>query len=123
MQVSPTHAAILLSAIAALVSSYSLAEPDPFDPGFSGTISINIGFGQSQSQNSTHEDNEITADLTNQGKKLSQASPFFLGRLQYSFGDTLLFLGNSEEQIAEAQFQAELGVAHRFNNAMILTAQ
>ncbi|MGR2950865.1 DUF2860 family protein [Vibrio vulnificus] len=122
MQVSPTHTAILLSSIAALASSYSLAEPDPFNPGFSGTISINIGFGQSQSQNNTHEDNEITADLTNQGKKLSQASPFFLGRLQYSFGDTLLFLGNSEEQIAEAQFQAELGVAHRFNNAMILTA-
>ncbi|MCU8350281.1 DUF2860 domain-containing protein [Vibrio vulnificus] len=122
MQVSPTSAALLLGAITTFTSSDSLANSDLFRPGLSGTISVNVGIGQGQSQNNTHEKNEVTTDLTNQGKKVSQASPFLLGRLQYSFGDTLIFFGNSDDQITEAQFQAELGAAHRFNNAISLTA-
>ncbi|OEF07753.1 DUF2860 family protein [Vibrio genomosp. F10] len=113
---------ILLGATCTLISNASFAEADPFTPGFSGGISLNVGVGESQSQSSTHDDNAITDDLHNSGKTVESASPFILGRLQYSFGNTLIFLGNSEDQIAEAQFQAEVGVAHRLNKQLTLTA-
>ncbi|MEZ9231350.1 DUF2860 family protein [Vibrio amylolyticus] len=112
----------LLVALSPLMSPVSFAEVDPFTPGFSGGISVNVGATDSQSQNNTHDDNAITTDLNNSGKEISQAAPFLLGRLQYSFGNTIVFIGNSEDQIAEAQFQGELGVVQRLNKNTSLTA-
>ncbi|WGV99428.1 DUF2860 family protein [Vibrio sp. YMD68] len=122
MNFSPPMKGILLGAICTFISPASFAEADPFTPGFSGGISLNVGVGESQSQSNTHDDNAITGDLNNSGKTVESVSPFILGRLQYSFGNTLIFLGNSEDQIAEAQFQAEVGVAHRLNKQLTLTA-
>ncbi|EHZ2549322.1 DUF2860 domain-containing protein [Vibrio vulnificus] len=122
MPISFKQSSALLCAAALFVTNYSSAEQDPFSPGFGGTISINLGYGESQSQHNLDDDNAITADLNNQGKKSKQAAPFFLGRLQYSFGTTLIYLGNSEEQITEAQFQAELGIAHQLSRDTVFTA-
>ncbi|WP_047049623.1 DUF2860 family protein [Vibrio mexicanus] len=112
----------LILALSPLFSSTTFAETDLFTPGFSGAFSVNVGTGSNQSQSSTHGDNAVTDDLNNSGEEISQGSPFILGRLQYSFGDTVIFVGNSEDQIAEAQFQGELGVVHRLNDNLSLTA-
>ena len=112
---------LLLSSMCTFVTHLSFAQPDDFTPGLSGSISLNVGVSQSQSQSSTHDDNAITPNLTNNGKQTEQVLPFILGRLQYSFGDTLLFLGNSEDQIAEAQFQAELGLSQKLSKNTTLT--
>ncbi|USH04741.1 DUF2860 domain-containing protein [Grimontia kaedaensis] len=111
----------LLLALSPLFSSATFAEEDMFTPGFSGALSVNVGASSSQSQGNTDDDNAVTNDLESSGKAISQTAPFILGRLQYSFGDTVIFVGNSEEQIAEAQFQGELGIVHRFNNGLSLT--
>lgn len=113
---------LLLTVFSTLASPMSFAEADLFSPGFSGGISANVAATESQSQSNTHDDNAVTTDLNNSGKEISQVAPFVLGRLQYSFGDTVVFIGNSEDQIAEAQFQGELGVVHRLSTGITLTA-
>lgn len=105
----------------ALLAASSQAQTDMFTPGFSGTVSINGGWSQNQSQLNTHDDNAITTSLNEEGKQISQASAFILGRLQYSFGQTLIYLGNSEDQITQAQFQAELGISQKIGKNLIAT--
>lgn len=104
-----------------LLSTQAVAQTTNWQPGFSGSISINAGYGQSQSQQNTHDDNAITTSLSNDGKQVEQAAPFILGHLQYTLDNTLFYLGNSEDQITQAQFQAELGVVHRITPNLALT--
>lgn len=104
-----------------LLSHAAIAQPTLWQPGFSGSISINAGFGQNQSQQNTHDDNALTTTLNSDGKRTKHATPFILGRLQYNTGNTLIYIGNSEDQITQAQFQAELGVAQRISKSAILT--
>ncbi|ENM5726626.1 DUF2860 family protein [Vibrio mimicus] len=99
--------ALLLSC--AFFSIPSLAKPIEWRPGFSGDISLNAGFSQTNSQLNTDDSNAITQSLNGTGKQLETVSPLILGRLQYTFGHQALFFGNSEDQISEAQFQSELG--------------
>tara|TARA_Y100001960_G_scaffold318595_1_gene388634 strand:- start:1695 stop:2696 length:1002 start_codon:yes stop_codon:yes gene_type:complete len=105
----------------ALLAANCQAQADAFSPGLSGTISINAGWSQHQSQSNTHDDNALTSSLNDNGKQIKQAAPFILGRLQYSFGNTLIYLGNSEDQITQAQFQAELGVSQKVGKSLIVT--
>ncbi|MDA0127542.1 DUF2860 family protein [Vibrio sp. MarTm2] len=105
----------------ALLPMSSFAQTDAFTPGFSGTLSINAGWSQNQSQSSTHDDNASTASLDDEGERIAQAAPFILGRLQYSFGNTLIYLGNSDDQITQAQFQAELGVSQKITKHLVAT--
>jgi len=121
MNTAAKLATAVITTAAAILSSISLAKPTSFTPGLSGSISINAGFSQTQSQGSTHDNNALTTDLDNKGAQVEQAMPFILGKLQYGFGDTLIFLGNSEDQITEAQFQAELGISHKVSKSVTLT--
>ncbi|NIY83876.1 DUF2860 family protein [Vibrio hepatarius] len=106
---------LLACAFPLLTSAPSIANGnfDPLQPGFSGAIAVNVGVAGGSSQFNTDDDNATTKDLTNNGDSYVSAAPMILGRLQYSFGDTAVFIGNSPDQIAEAQFQAELGVVRR----------
>ncbi|WP_070963609.1 DUF2860 domain-containing protein [Vibrio sonorensis] len=107
----------------ALISTGAAAmgEEPMFKPGLSGTIAINASVSSGTSQMNTSDDNAVTNDLNNNGKKESSAGVFPLGRLQYTFNDTAIFLGNSEDQIAEAQFQAELGIMHLLTKDIVIT--
>lgn len=113
--------ALLGASVTTLLSLNVHAQTDPFTPGFSGVLSLNGAYSQSQSQHNTHDDNAITANLNNKGKTINQASPMLLGRLQYSFGDTVIFLGNSEDQVTEANFQAELGMSQKLGRNSAIT--
>lgn len=104
-----------------IFSPSTSAQVDPSVLGFSGVISVNAGYIRSQSQHNTHDDNAVTQDLSNSGKKVNQVSPMLLGRLQYNFGKTIIFFGNSEDQITEANFQAELGVSQKVGRNMAIT--
>lgn len=98
------------------------AKPIDFTPGLSGGISLNAGINQTNSQFNTNDDNAITQDLNRQGKQTETAAPFILGRLQYTFGNQAIFVGNSEDQISEAQFQAEVGYIQMLAKGTYLTA-
>lgn len=115
MKLTPWVAALSVSALSLIASTPSLAQPGKNDlkPGLSGAVGINLGLVDGTSQFNTSDDNAITSDLNNNGKSYTSAAPMLLGRLQYSFGDTAIFVGNSRDQIAEAQFQAEVGVIRR----------
>ncbi len=121
MHLSSSFTALVGASVISVSSFNALAQRDPFTPGFSGTISLNAGYSQTQSQHNTHDDNAITHDLNNKGQQVSQVSPILLGRLQYSFGNTVIFLGNSEDQITEANFQAELGITQKLSRNSALT--
>jgi hypothetical protein len=110
---------LLLSGFASSASHAQLAEED----GFELALSINTSFSSSQSQFNTSEKNEITKDLDNNGVNNDAFMVFPLARLQYTFNDkqTQFFLGNSEEQITDAQFQMELGVNYQLNDGSVLT--
>lgn len=121
MNTASKLATFVITTTGALISHTSHSKPASFAPGLSGSISINAGFSQNQSQNNTHDDNSITNDLDNKGEQIEQAMPFVLGRLQYGFDDTIIFVGNSEDQITEAQFQAEFGISHQLSKTIALT--
>lgn len=85
-------------------------------PGFSFGISMNAGINDTQSQLNTHEDNEVTADLDNSGKSVSE--PFIFpggGHLAYTTQDMThtFYLGNSESDVIQGSFGAELGYMYR----------
>ena len=121
MSASPIFAPIFYVSLVALLPFNAFSQDAASTRGFSGIVSIHAGVSQSQSQHNTHDDNSVTKNLSNKGKQVNQIVPMILGRLQYSFGDTLIFLGNSEEQIAEANFQAELGLSHELANDVAFT--
>ena len=110
---------LLLSGIYSTVSNAQLAEQD----GFELTLSINTGVSTGQSQFDTSDDNAITQDLTNNGQQNDSFLAFPLARLQYTFneGQSQLFLGNSEDQITEAQLQMEIGFNYQLNDGSVLT--
>jgi len=99
------------------------ARPLDKEPGFGLTLALYAGSRNVESQFTTHEDNEITEDLTHSGQSLQTPIIFPLGRVQYTF-DSLqsqIFLGNSQDQVATARFQYELGYIHQFANQTKLT--
>lgn len=124
MKVTQRITALSVFALSLIASASSMARPGMNDlsPGFSGAIGISLGVADGTSQFNTSDDNATTHDLNNKGQSYTSAAPMLLGRLQYSFGDTAIFVGNSQDQIAEAQFQAEVGVIRRLydNNTVTL---
>ncbi|WP_367986871.1 DUF2860 domain-containing protein [Vibrio sp. NTOU-M3] len=116
------HYRLLSVSLCALFSGLAIANPNHgLEQGFSGGISLNLGYSSGQSQLNTDDNNAITPDLNNNGTSVTDAKVFPLGRLQYSFGETAIFFGNSQDQIAEAQFQSELGILHQFTPDTLVT--
>ncbi|PKG40518.1 DUF2860 domain-containing protein [Psychromonas sp. Urea-02u-13] len=113
---------ILLMASAALVPS-TQARPLDKEPGFGLTLAFYAGSRNVESQFTTHEDNEVTNNLTNSGESLQTPIIFPLGRIQYTFDSlqTQVYLGNSQDQVATARFQYELGFIHQFKNQTKIT--
>jgi len=122
MNVRANLAALISASITSTLPFDVKAQRTPFASGFSGAISLNARYNKSQSQLNTHDDNALTQNLSNKGNSINTISPMLLGRLQYNFGKTIIFLGNSEDQITEANFQAELGVTQKINSGSIITA-
>lgn len=94
-----------------LLSSIAQARPLAQQPGWASTINLNIGYISSQSQFSSDDDNQITADLNNSGQKSNSTLLYPLLRIQYTTENlqNQFFLDNSRENLGRAQFQYELG--------------
>jgi len=109
--------------IALLSSIANAAQPLSKEAGWGGSLSLNVGYTQKQSQLDTDSENAVTNNLDNNGKSSGSAIVYPLGRIQYTFDslNTQLFLGNSKDQVAVAQFQYELGLVHRFADNTKLT--
>ncbi len=122
MKLSLLTSTATLFSLSAFTATCAVAMQDKgFEQGLSGGLSIAMAFNEGTSQFNTDDDNAITKDLNNNGQQLSGGSPFILGRVQYAFDNTAIFIGNSEDQIADAQFQAEIGVMHQFDNGIQVT--
>ena len=93
------------------------ARPLDTEPGLGLTLALYAGSRNVESQFTTHEDNETNNDLNNSGQSLQTPIIFPLGRIQYTFEalQNQVYLGNSQDQVATARFQYELGFIHQFD--------
>jgi len=106
-----------------LLSSDAIAKPLAKSAGFSGTMGINAGVNDTQSQFNIDDDNEQTQDLNNSGESVSTGVLFPFFRLAYTTADlqTQYFLGQSPENILNSAIQYELGVTHKFDKRQSMT--
>ncbi|MEH6451907.1 MAG: DUF2860 domain-containing protein [Psychromonas sp.] len=106
-----------------LCSGQSFARPLATEAGWNFKINLSAGYVSSQSQSSTNDDNAITEDLNNNGQSTETLIPVPLARVSYTLDSlkTQFFIGNSTDQVSNAQFQYELGVIHQFKDDSKLT--
>ncbi len=108
-----------------LIANSEIAEQEtPFDPGWQFVLSANVGVGTEQSQLNTHDDNKTTDSLQSSGKSTSGFGAFPFVRVEYTLdsGYTQFYLGQSEDQVTNEQFQAEIGVNHYLNGVGLINA-
>ena len=105
------------------LGSVAIAKPLAKSPGFSGTIGINAGGSDTQSQFNIDDDNEQTQNVNNAGEEITTAVLFPFFRLAYTTDDlqTQYFLGQSPENILNSAIQYELGVTHKFDKRQSIT--
>lgn len=91
--------------------------------GFSGTIGINAGFNDTQSQFTIEDENEQNDDLNSAGESVSKGVLFPFFRVAYTTPDlkTQFFLGQSPENILNSAIQYEIGVKHQFDKRQSMT--
>jgi hypothetical protein len=96
----------------------------PTESGFSGYIEILGAYISTNSQLSTDSDNKKTDSLDSSGERVNNFRPFPLGLVRYTFAEkrTQLFLGILPENVAQGQFQVEVGARHILSNGTGLRA-
>ncbi|QUM88453.1 DUF2860 family protein [Moritella sp. 36] len=106
-----------------LIGSVAVAKPLAKSAGFSGTVGINMGVSDTQSQFHIDDDNEQTQDLSNDGKAVSTEIFFPFFRLDYTTSDlqTQYFIGQSPDKILNSAIQYEIGVKHQFDERQSMT--
>ncbi|MFT5716943.1 MAG: hypothetical protein ACI9T7_001126 [Oleiphilaceae bacterium] len=109
--------------LAALYSGQSLASPLASESGWEFKINLSTAYISSQSQLSTDDDNAITEDLNNSGKTIVNVMVLPLARISYTLTSlkTQVYIGNSSDQVSNAQFQYELGLIQQFSDDSKLT--
>ncbi|MBD1559316.1 DUF2860 family protein [Vibrio sp. S9_S30] len=97
-----------------IANTEATEQETPFEPGWQFALSANVGVGTEQSQLNTHDDNKTTDSLQSSGKSTSGFGVFPFVRVEYTLdnGHTQFYLGQSEDQVTDEQFQAEIGVNH-----------
>ena len=116
---------VCFSALLGLSAQNTMASGQIDDEaGWGFKLYLNLGYGSSKSQFDTDSDNAITPDLDSSGEKISEASLFPLGRLDYTLPNlkTQFFLGQSGENIVRGQSQLEVGFAHMLGEQEFLEA-
>ncbi|PHR87388.1 MAG: hypothetical protein COA76_11615 [Moritella sp.] len=109
--------------VGCLLGSDATAKPLAINAGFSGTMGINAGVSDTQSQFNIVDDNEQTQDLNNAGEAVTTGVLFPFFRLAYTTADlkTQYFLGQSPENILNSAIQYEIGVTHQFDKRQSMT--
>lgn len=106
---------IKLCLVAGFVSTSVLANQGPpqWSPGFGGDISILAGYTNTTSQFNT--DNNVTADLDNNGESQSDGFVSPLGTISYTMeqADRQIYFGTSRSDVALGRFHVELGYRQR----------
>ena len=99
-------------------------EPLPKSSGFSGYIEILGAYISTNSQLNTDNDNRKTDSLDESGERVGKFRPFPIGLIRYTFAEqrTQLFLGVLPENVAQGQFQVEVGARHILSNGTGLRA-
>jgi len=103
-----------LCLVASIVSTTAFAnQGKEWTPGFGGDISFLAGYTETTSQFNT--DNNVTADLTNNGRAQSKGFLSPLGTVSYTFqqADKQVYFGTSRSDIALGRFHVELGYRQR----------
>lgn len=114
---------LLLASSLLGLGGVAIAKPLAKSPGFSGTLGINAGVNDTQSQFNIDDNNEQTQDLNNPGEDVTTVVLFPFFRLAYTTDDlqTQYFLGQSPENILNSAIQYELGVTHKFDKRQSMT--
>ncbi len=109
----------VLSAALLLGSSSVLANAKPTDEaGWVFTLNLNVGYFGGKSNFSTSDDNKVIEEPLGKPTQSSSATVVYpLGRIQYTTQNqrNQFYLGNTSEQVSNAQFQYELGYIHQFD--------
>jgi hypothetical protein len=106
-----------------LCSGQSIARPLATESGWDFKLNLSAAYISSQSQSSTDDDNAITEDLINNGTSTDTVMVLPLARISYTLDSlkTQAYIGNSSDQVSNAQFQYELGIIHQFKDDSKLT--
>ena len=96
----------------------------PRTSGFSGYIEVLGAYISTNSQLNTDDDNRKTDSLNTSGKRVGEFKPLPLGLLRYTLAEkrTQFFLGVLPENVAQGQFQVEVGAWHLLPNGTGLRA-
>ncbi|MCP5205914.1 MAG: DUF2860 domain-containing protein [Hahellaceae bacterium] len=99
------------------------ARPLAQNPGFGADLAITTAVIQQTSQFNVDSDNEITENLSNAGKNVTDATFFPLARLDFTLQNlrTQFFVGNSRDNVGKGQFQIELGATHQYPDQTEIT--
>ncbi|MFD2228620.1 DUF2860 family protein [Alkalimarinus sediminis] len=114
---------VALASSLILMAGHTNSRPLAEKPGWGADLALTAGYNQKQSQFNVDDDNSITQDLNNSGKKTSGLMTFPLARLDYTLESlkTQFFVGNSRENVGKGEFQIEFGGSHQFNDNSTLT--
>jgi hypothetical protein len=85
------------------------------EAGWDFTLNLSVGYVTSENNFSTSDDNQTITEYGSPENKNSTAIVYPLGRVQYTTRDlrNQFYIGNSSEQISNAQFQYEFGYTHQ----------
>lgn len=83
--------------------------------GWDFTLNLSLGYITSENNFSTSDDNDTVTDYGSPEYKSSTTIVYPLGRVQYTTRNLRhqFYIGNSSEQISNAQFQYEFGYTHQ----------
>jgi hypothetical protein len=106
--------AFLASLLAFCCALPAAARPLAERPGWGADLAVAAALAEGRSQFDGESENAVTADLDNPGKRVSDAQPFALARIDYTLSSlrTQYYVGTSQENVSKGQFQIEFGVVH-----------
>ena len=110
-------------ALTVFCSGQASAKPLSTESGWDFNINLSAGYISSQSQSSTNDENAVTEDLNNNGTSTDTIMALPLVGLSYTLPSlkTQAYIGDSSDQISNAQFQYELGIIQQFKDDSQLT--
>lgn len=117
--------AITLGLMIGLIATPAWAATTPKDwqPGFSGSVQLMVGYSQTTSQFNTHR--HQNSNLNNKGQKDDRVIYGPLGELSYVLPDAeqKISFGTQKSDVALGRFHAELSLAQRLpeNSSLILS--
>ena len=110
------HSKAIIASLLLMGTTTAQAQLRPLgEPGWDFTLNLSLGYVTSENNFSTSDDNQTITGFGSPEHKTSSTIVYPLARVQYTTRDrrNQFYIGNSSEQISNAQFQYELGYTHQ----------